>query len=117
MNLLAPFNWDWFPHGAGQSRSVDIGYILCAVLALVGCRELVRRRASAPAILTLLPLATLAGALLFYGSPRFRLPAEITLLILAAVGIVKAVGSVRPGWARRLDNLSRGVTASREVQR
>jgi hypothetical protein len=45
-------------------------------------------------VLFILPVATLLQAVVFYGSPRFRLQAEPILVILAAAGIVWVLGHV-----------------------
>lgn len=92
ISTLAPFDWEWFPHRAGASRSVNIGYLLVLVPALCGALVLMRHLSWDFWPLAVLPLSVLIQTLLFYGSPRFRLPAELIVLLLAPVGL---------RWARR----------------
>lgn len=88
--LVVPLDWEIFPHDAGQSRSVNYGYLLLILPALFGFIILVRRPARHQWLLWILPLTVLIQAILFYGSPRFRLPAELIAVLLAAIGLVRA---------------------------
>jgi 4-amino-4-deoxy-L-arabinose transferase-like glycosyltransferase len=89
LSLAAPFDWEWFPHVPG-ARSLNPVYALLLIPAMLGL--LVSRRGRAPHawLLWVLPLAVLAQAVAFYGSPRFRLPAETSEIIWAAVAAVSA---------------------------
>jgi 4-amino-4-deoxy-L-arabinose transferase-like glycosyltransferase len=84
--MLAPFDWEWFPKAPGESRRLNVGYLLLIPLALLGAGRLLRR---SPWTLILLPLGTLLQTLCFYGSPRFRLLAEPILLLAAAAGLLR----------------------------
>ena len=89
LSLAAPFDWEWFPHAAGASRSPNPVYALMLIPAILGLLALRRRPARDGWLLWVLPLAVLAQAILFYGSPRFRLPAETSALVWAGVGLVR----------------------------
>jgi 4-amino-4-deoxy-L-arabinose transferase-like glycosyltransferase len=74
-------------------------YYLLAPLAVAGALILRRRRE--PIAFLLAPLALVAVvALLGYGTPRFRVPAEIPIVVLAAVAL-DAVVRARRGPAAR----------------
>jgi hypothetical protein len=55
--------------------------------ALLGFIVMVRRRLPHQWLLWLVPATVLLQSILFYGSPRFRLPAELIALLPAAVGV------------------------------
>jgi hypothetical protein len=55
--------------------------------ALIGFIVMTRRRLQYQWLLWLVLAAVLLQAILFYGSPRFRLPAELIALLPAAVGV------------------------------
>jgi len=84
--MLAPFDWEWFPKAPGESRRLNVGYLLLFPFALLGAGRLLRR---SPWTLLLLPVGTLLQTLCFYGSPRFRLLAEPILLLAAAAGLIR----------------------------
>lgn len=94
ISAAAPFDWEWFPHRAGASRSTNVGYLLILVPALIGLFVSFKSR-RLPRLwpLAVLPLSVLIQTLVFYGSPRFRLPAETSALLLAGIGLA---------WAWRL---------------
>jgi 4-amino-4-deoxy-L-arabinose transferase-like glycosyltransferase len=100
---VAPFDWEWFPRRAGQTRSLNSGYLLLLVPAVIGLRRLWTRPQKGQWLLWLLPAAVFVQTLVFYGGPRLRLPAESSLLILAAVGIVHLhhEANLRRWWSRR----------------
>ncbi|MCI0527796.1 MAG: hypothetical protein L0Y56_10185, partial [Nitrospira sp.] len=87
LSLMAPFDWEWFPHSPGTSRSVNVGYILMLVPALFGTYILVRQPVPHQWLLWVLPISVLVQSLIFYGSPRFRLPGESIVLLLASIGM------------------------------
>lgn len=87
ISAAAPFDWEIFPHAAGESRSFNLAYVLVLVPALLGLVSALRRGADGTWLLWVLPLAVLLQSVLFYGSPRFRLPAESTALLLAGAGL------------------------------
>jgi hypothetical protein len=67
-------------------------YYLLVPLAIAGLIVL-RRRRSAPIGILLAPLAlVVVVSVLGYGSPRFRAPAEIPIVVLAAVALAAAGG-------------------------
>lgn len=90
MWLLAPFDWDWFPREPGRTRSLNLGFLLLLAPAAVGFVNLPVPPRKGQWLLWLLPAAVILQTLLFYGGPRFRLPAETSLLALAATGFVRA---------------------------
>ena len=104
ITLLAPFDWEIFPHPAGASRSFNWGYVVILLPAALGALVIVRKPAAHKWALIPLPAAVLIQSLLFYGSPRFRLIAEPIALIAAAMGALKALEVIkRPiqaGYAR-----------------
>jgi 4-amino-4-deoxy-L-arabinose transferase-like glycosyltransferase len=86
ISLAAPFDWEWFPHRAGSSRSVNLGYVIMLPPALLGVWVLRRRSVPDQWLLWVLPMAVILQSVIFYGSPRFRLPAETTAILLASAG-------------------------------
>lgn len=97
VSLVVPFDWEWFPHASGESRSLNPVYALALIPAMLGLLALRRRRAPHAWLLWVLPLAVLFQAAVFYGSPRFRLPAETSVILWASVALVSA----RDRFARR----------------
>jgi hypothetical protein len=87
--LLAPFDWETFPHSAGASRSFNWGYVFILLPAALGALVIVRKPATYKWALIPLPAAVLIQSLIFYGSPRFRLIAEPIALIAAATGALE----------------------------
>jgi hypothetical protein len=82
--LLVPLDWEVLR----SRRTFNVTYFLIALLALVGAPTLLRADRRFLQWLSL-PLAYLAVmALPFYGSPRFRLPAEPLLTPIAAIGLL-----------------------------
>jgi hypothetical protein len=61
-------------------------YLLLVMLAVPGALLLRRRRISLIPLLGPIAVVTLSAAL-FYGLPRFRAPAEISIVVLAAVAL------------------------------
>lgn len=96
MWLLAPFDWDWFPREPGRTRSFNLGYVLLLLPALVGLVNVLAQPTKHAWLLWLLPTAVLLQALIFYGGPRFRLPAEASLLILAGAGFARVLYEALP---------------------
>ena len=90
LSLAAPFDWETFPHAPGESRRPNPVYALVLIPAMLGVLVLRRRRAQWRGLLWVAPAAVLAQALLTYGSPRFRLPAETSALVWAAAALVWA---------------------------
>jgi hypothetical protein len=102
VRLLRTFDL-WAPRGATRLeaqigdrdlavyRAGVLVYYLLAPLALAGVVLLRRRRR--PVALLVCPLAVaVAVTVLGYGTPRFRAPAEIPLVVLASVALVAGAG-------------------------
>jgi hypothetical protein len=85
--LLVPLDWEIFAHAPGATRSLNIGYLLILLPALLGFIAMLRERAPYQWLLWIVPGMILLQAILFYGSPRFRLPAELIAIIPAATGV------------------------------
>jgi 4-amino-4-deoxy-L-arabinose transferase-like glycosyltransferase len=90
ISLLVPLDWEIFPHAPGETRSINFGYIVVSLLALLGFVALKGSAYPHKWLLWVLPLVILIQAIVFYGSPRFRLPAELIAILLAAVGLSRA---------------------------
>jgi 4-amino-4-deoxy-L-arabinose transferase-like glycosyltransferase len=93
--LLSPFDWETFPHAPGQTRSLNIGYLLVLIPALFGLVVLYRKPVPDQWLLWVIPVSVLVQAIVFYGSPRFRIPAEVTAILLASAGLDRAWHSRR----------------------
>lgn len=87
ISLAAPFDWEWFPHRAGYSRSFNWAYVLVLPFAFAGAWLLWRRRVADQWLLWIVPISVVIQAVIFYGSPRFRLPAELVAIVMGAVSI------------------------------
>jgi len=87
ISLLAPFDWETFPHPPGAARSFNWGYVLILLPAALGALIIFRNPIPRKWVLLALPASVLIQSLIFYGSPRFRLTAEPIVIILAAAGI------------------------------
>lgn len=99
ISLLVPLDWEIFPHAEGRTRSVNYGYLLILLPALAGFIALLRERQPHQWLLWVLPVAVLIQAILFYGSPRFRLPAEPIAILLGAVGLCQAYAFLKSRWS------------------
>jgi 4-amino-4-deoxy-L-arabinose transferase-like glycosyltransferase len=98
ISMAVPLDWEIFPHAAGTSRSLNLGYLLILLPALVGFLVLMRRPAPHQWLLWVLPAAVFVQAIVFYGSPRFRLPAEMVAILLGAVGIRRVWSFLKSSW-------------------
>jgi hypothetical protein len=87
MSLLAPFDWEVFAHAPGTTRSLNIGYLLILLPALLGFIVMLRERVRDQWLLWIVPAIVLLQSIFFYGSPRFRLPAELIAILPAAAGV------------------------------
>jgi 4-amino-4-deoxy-L-arabinose transferase-like glycosyltransferase len=87
ISLLVPLDWEVFPHAAGETRSINFGYLLVLPFALLGFVTLMRRPRPMQWLLWVLPGVVIFQAIFFYGSPRFRLPAEMTGILLGGIGL------------------------------
>jgi hypothetical protein len=111
VSLAAPFDWETFPRAAGETRSLNPAYVLVLIPAMLGLLVLRRRAAPLRSLLWVAPASVLVQALITYGSPRFRLPAETSALVWAAAALVWAwdkKGSALLGALRRRKT-TRGV--------
>lgn len=85
---------------APWSKVGFVMYVALALAAVAGTRRLWRARARRVVVLLALPAATVAlSSLAAYGNQRFRMPFEPSLVVLAAVGAVRAVERSRAGRA------------------
>ncbi len=87
MSLLAPFDWEVYAHAPGTTRSLNIGYLLILFPALLGFIVMLRERVRYQWLLWIVPAIVLLQSILFYGSPRFRLPAELIAILPTAAGV------------------------------
>lgn len=90
ISLLVPLDWEIFPHGAGRTRSINFGYIVVSLLALLGILAMKRSAYPHAWLIWVLPVVVVIQAIVFYGSPRFRLAAEPIAILLAAAGLSRA---------------------------
>lgn len=95
ISLLAPFDWETFPHPPGKSRSFNWGYVLILLPAALGALIIARSPIPQKWILLVLPASVLIQTLIFYGSPRFRLTAEPIALIAAGSGMLWIFESIK----------------------
>jgi 4-amino-4-deoxy-L-arabinose transferase-like glycosyltransferase len=87
LSLLVPLDWEILPHPVGTGRSLNIGYLLTILPSLFGFIILWRQPRPHQWLLWIIPVAVLIQAIFFYGSPRFRLPAELVAILVAAIGL------------------------------
>jgi 4-amino-4-deoxy-L-arabinose transferase-like glycosyltransferase len=100
--------------GSATPISERVAIAIAAALALMGLVAILGSRRAAgkgdagkmrfppgPWFLWLVPVALLIAAAPVNGAPRYRLPADPILLILAAIGLVWALDRVYAAWKRR----------------
>jgi len=87
LSLLVPLDWEVYPHAPGTTRTLNLGYLLILLPALLGFIVMLRERVRHQWLLWLIPAMVLVQSITFYGSPRFRLPAELIALLPTAVGV------------------------------
>jgi 4-amino-4-deoxy-L-arabinose transferase-like glycosyltransferase len=85
LHLLYPFDGYWSAVSFGSKFNVFWGVIVS--FALFGWATSEIRRGGDVQLLGLLLLSFLVGSVVFYGSPRFRLPIEPILISFAAEGM------------------------------
>ncbi len=73
-------------------------FLLLLPFAVGGFIWLRRRRVRVWPLLAPVYVVLISGAV-FYGTPRFRAPAEPVVVVLAAVAALALLGRWRPGWA------------------
>lgn len=90
ISLVVPLDWEILPHAEGETRSINFGYLLLILPASTGFLIVLRNPRPHRWLLWILPAMVLVQAVIFYGSPRFRLPAELIAILLATVGLSRA---------------------------
>ena len=95
ISLLVPLDWEVLSHPIGTGRKVNWGYILIAIPALFGFILLWRSPRKNQWLLWVIPGLVLVQTIVFYGSPRFRLPAEPIAILCASVGLARAWGFLK----------------------
>ena len=95
MSLLVPLDWEILPHPIGTGRKINWGYLLIALPALFGFLLVLRNPRSNQWLLWIIPILVVVQTIVFYGSPRFRLPAEPIAILLAAVSLAPAWGFLK----------------------
>jgi hypothetical protein len=90
VSLLVPLDWEVLPQPPGSTRSINFGYLLIIIPTLIGFVVLWRNPRRDQWLLWVLPAVVFVQAIVFYGSPRFRLPAELIAVLIAGVGVTKA---------------------------
>ena len=109
INLVVPLDWEIIPASVNETRSINYGYILAIVPALVGAGSLWRHGPRYQWVLWAPPVAALLLAVTFYGSPRFRLPAEVSLLIFVSTGLLWIQDRMFAGTRNGVEALSRDM--------
>ena len=88
--------------GSNVTLSERIGLGVAIVFAALGVAALLRRRfPRGPGFLWLIPVLTVAVAAPIAGLPRYRVPADPFLLILAALGVIWAWEEAGARWRPR----------------
>jgi hypothetical protein len=86
--FVYPFDGYWYALSLGSKFNVWWG--LLASFSAIGLRASVRQGQGFTLLIGALLLSFVIGILVFYGSPRFRLPIEPLLLVFAAAGWLRA---------------------------
>jgi 4-amino-4-deoxy-L-arabinose transferase-like glycosyltransferase len=93
--LLQPFDWETLSWPVLGTRRFNLTYFGIVLLGLVGIRAAFQHHREL-LVLLLLPLLYVAVlSFPFYGSPRFRGPAEPFLMPIAALGVETLIAAVR----------------------
>jgi len=85
--FIYPFDGYWYSLSFGSKYNMFWGIVLCFSLLGIGfslCDNDINKK-----VIYLLFLSYLIGVMVFYGSPRFRVPIEPLLICFAANGIVR----------------------------
>jgi 4-amino-4-deoxy-L-arabinose transferase-like glycosyltransferase len=85
--FVYPFDGRWYPLSFGSKYNVFWGLVFS--LSLPALLRLRPGQADEPALLAFLFISFLLGAMVFYGSPRFRLPVEPLWVALAVQGVTR----------------------------
>jgi 4-amino-4-deoxy-L-arabinose transferase-like glycosyltransferase len=95
----------------GRPKSVSVAGLLSFYLllppAVIGVRMLRRRRVTLVPLIGQFALVTIV-AFVFYGVARFRVPAEVSLVVLASIAL--------DSWMRSKSPVSKGVTRASMVR-
>lgn len=86
LSCLVPLDWEIFPHPEG-ARSFNWAYAFLLVPAAWGAWTLWSQQAPFRWLIAVPFIAVLVQTIIFYGSPRFRLLGEPSLLLFATVGL------------------------------
>ncbi len=82
--LAAPLDWELAPRALGKTRVFALWYVAAVLLAALG---IWRRGLKGSGVLLVPVVAVILQSLLFYGSPRLRLPAELSLIVWSGVAV------------------------------
>jgi 4-amino-4-deoxy-L-arabinose transferase-like glycosyltransferase len=93
------FNWQLEARGERASQVGLLLYYALVPLAVVGGVALWRRRIPLSPLLAPMIVITITAAL-FFGTTRYRVPADVALVILAAVGSDALAGRLMARWRR-----------------
>jgi hypothetical protein len=86
VSAIVPFDWEVFPDSNG-GRSFNVVYLLALVPAGCGALTLWRKRAPFFWVAAAPLVAVTLQTMIFYGSPRFRLMGEPSLLLFSSVAV------------------------------
>jgi 4-amino-4-deoxy-L-arabinose transferase-like glycosyltransferase len=113
LGVYAPGQLVNYAVGEGRPRWASylglVTFLLFLPLAVAGGRRLRRRRQPIWPLLAPVVLVVVAAALV-YGTPRFRAPAEPTVVVLAAVGVAGLLARRWPAWAPEPERSVAGPT-------
>lgn len=115
-SLYRPWDMVWLNQGEGRepwaSRLGIWSFWVAAPVAVAGA---VRLRRSGVLLVPLLamPVIVTVVAAWFYGIVRFRVPAEVTVVVLAAVALVSWQERLRCGWSARRSPAAGAPASSR----
>lgn len=99
ISLLVPLDWEILTHPVGSARKINFGYLLIIFPAFLGFLTVWRKPRQNQWLLWIVPILVLFQTLVFYGSPRFRLPAELIAILLAATGLMTAWAFLKTRFA------------------
>ena len=88
LHFIYPFDGYWYQVSFGSKYNIFWGITMA--FAAVGVLAGLRDKDLNMILLYFLLLAFVAGVIIFYGSPRFRLPLEPFLISFAATGIIQS---------------------------
>jgi len=110
LGVYAPGQLVSYTVGEGRPRWASylglVTFLLFLPLAVVGGRRLRRLREPIWPLLAPVVVVVVAAALV-YGTPRFRAPAEPSVVVLASVGVAALLARRWPAWVPEPDGRSR----------